>query len=197
MITCNLTTIKQQAGQCNQPLSLCFVVSCDCTVSVNEVHSDITARLIDLKELDLHVNSSNKCSTMIFHLLLWMLHPSQCSTTPKHLPGQSAASNCTIIKQEAGEFSFFLPHIKNVIYIIININIHNSRIWIHWVVSSHLQSSEVHWLLTSSLVVRLHAARNVWKPARPSTDHIEKNATTATSRVHNYCQGNQSANVLM
>lgn len=63
--------------------------------------------------------------------------------------------------------------------------------------SSHLQPSETHWLRTSSLVVRLQAARNVWKPARPSTDHIEKNATTATSRVHNCRQGNQSANVIM
>jgi len=43
---------------------------------------------------------------------------------------------------------------------------------------------------TSSLVVRLHAARNVWKPARPSTDHMEKNAITATTKVHNSRQGN-------
>jgi len=40
MTTCDLTITKQNAEECNQPLSLCFVVSSDCTVSVNEVHSD-------------------------------------------------------------------------------------------------------------------------------------------------------------
>ena len=56
----------------------------------------------------------------------------------------------------------------------------------------NLELSRTQKLLTSSLVVRLHAARNVWNPASPSTDHMEKNATTATSRVNNGRQGNAS-----
>jgi len=68
----------------------------------------------------------------------------------------------------------------------------NSRLFSSDTQFRSVELSRTQKLLTSSLVVRLHAARNVWNPASPSTDHMEKNATTATSRVNNGRQGNAS-----